>query len=71
MIVALLLYYLTGVISWVAIRAIYAEQVEVADIMFSLVVGVTGPIIPLTIGSWHLSVWLETMGRTVIWKRKE
>jgi hypothetical protein len=71
MILALSIWYGLGALAWLIIRAVYCREVLVADVMFSLIVGVTGPIIPLTIGSWHLSVWLETMGRTVIWQDKK
>lgn len=71
MILALSIWYGLGVLAWLMIRAIYCGEVLVADVMFALIVGVTGPIIPLTIGSWHLSVWLETMARVVIWKKNE
>jgi len=71
MILALSIWYALGILSWVLIRAIYGREILVADVMFGVIVGVTGPIIPLTIGSWHLSVWLETMARVVIWQEKK
>jgi len=71
MILAMSLWYLTGVLAWLGVRVIYSKELYVADVMFALVVGASGPIIPLTIGSWHLSVWLETMASVLIWKKKE
>lgn len=71
MILALSLYYGFGVLAWLFIRAVYCKELYVGDVMFALFVGVTGPIIPLTIGSWYLSVWLEATGQVLIWKEKE
>jgi hypothetical protein len=70
MITSLLVWYLSGILAWLFIRATYGGEVYVGDIMGALVIGISGPIIPLTIGSWYLAVWLETTARVIIWKRK-
>jgi len=65
----ILIWYLTGFIAWIA-SSYFFGLVTVGDVLFAMMCGATGPMLPILIGLWYLTVKTEELKKYVIWKRK-
>lgn len=66
---SMVVWFAIGALTWLLIRIRQGEILGV-DLMLAAMLTVTGPALPLLIGAWYFGVWLESLARIVIWRRK-
>lgn len=66
----MIIWFAVGGFSFLAIRFRQGEILG-ADIILACMLTVTGPFLPLLIGAWYFGIWLESLAKITIWKRKE
>lgn len=66
---SMIVWFLVGFLTWMVI-AVYFGEIKIADLMIASMLTVTGPLLPLLIGAWYFGIWLESIAKIVLWKRK-
>ena len=68
--IPMLVWFLAGAATWILI-AVFFGKVTVADLMIASGVSLTGPLLPLVIAGWYVAVWLNSLGKIVIWEKRK
>lgn len=68
--ISMLIWFLIGFVTWLAI-VIYYGELKVADLMIASLLSITGPMLPLIVGACYFCIWLESLAKITLWKRRK
>lgn len=70
MIFWLVTWYVLGILSWLLL-CWWEGFITVGDIALGIFMGLTGPLLPATLGAWHVFWRWYDFQKTVIWRKKD
>lgn len=67
---SMIIWFMLGFATWVGI-CIYYGEVKVADLLLAAMISITGPMLPLIVGACYVGIWLESLAKITLWKRRK